>query len=93
MWFLHAMMQCYTANHSRLAFQNLWLGRNSQELWPFRSPDIIPVDTCLWCTLKTKVYYTKVYTQEGVWGRVQRAVSETRTTPEAVPNLCVGQAK
>lgn len=35
----------------------LWIGRNGPILWPPNSPDLTPLDTFLWGTLKNKIYF------------------------------------
>jgi hypothetical protein len=36
------------------------LGRDSNNLWPPRSPDLTPLDFFLWGTLKERIYQTPV---------------------------------
>ena len=41
-------------------FRNGWIGRDGPTPWPPRSPDITPLDFCLWGYVKDKVFSTPV---------------------------------
>jgi len=43
-------------------YPNRWIGRRSLIHWPARSPNLTPLDFCLWGWLKGEVYRTKVDT-------------------------------
>ena len=45
-------------------FPNRWIGRGSTINWPPRSPDLIPLDFCLWGLTKSEVYRKKVDTRD-----------------------------
>lgn len=67
------------------AFPNRWIGRRGTIEWPPRSPDLNPLDYCLWGHLKTKVYKTE---PENLQELRQRLVHEIRQiTPDVVHNI------
>jgi hypothetical protein len=41
-------------------FSNWWIGHGSTINWPPRTPDLIPLDFCLWGWLKSKFYRRKL---------------------------------
>jgi len=45
-------------------FPNRWIGRGSTINWPPRSPDLTPLDFCLWGSMKSEVYRKKVDTRD-----------------------------
>ena len=45
-------------------FPNRWIGRGSTISWPPRSPDLTPLDFCLWGLMKSEVYRKKVDTRD-----------------------------
>ena len=46
--------------HLNNTYPNRWIGRGSLIHWSARSPDLTPLDFCLWGWLKGEVYCTKV---------------------------------
>ena len=46
--------------HLNNMYPNWWIGRGSLIHWPARSPNLTPLDFCLWGWLKGEVYSTKV---------------------------------
>lgn len=65
------------AHFSRLVTQYLnvtfperWIGRNGPVSWPPRSPDLTPLDFCLWGWLKDEVYKEKANTREELIVRI-----------------------
>jgi hypothetical protein len=49
--------------HLNDTFPNRWIGHGSTITWPPRSPDLSPLDFCLWGWMKSEVYRRKVYTR------------------------------
>ena len=45
-------------------FPNRWIGRGSTINWPPRSPDLTPLDFCLWGLMKSELYRKKVDTRD-----------------------------
>ena len=60
MYFQHAgATSHYTRHvlqHLNDIFPNRWIGRGSTINWPPRSPDLTPLDFCLWGMMKSEVY-------------------------------------
>lgn len=57
-------------NHLNNRFPQRWIGRGGFQNWPPRSPDLTPLDYCLWGWLKSLVYKTKVNTREALVARI-----------------------
>jgi hypothetical protein len=49
--------------HLSDTFPNWWLSHGSTIHWPPRSPELTPLDFCLWGWMKSEVYRRKVDTQ------------------------------
>ena len=65
------------AHYSRLVTRNLnltfperWIGRCGHFQWPPRSPDVTPLDFCLWGWMKNEVYKEKVNTRDEFVARI-----------------------
>jgi hypothetical protein len=50
--------------HLNVTFRNRWIGRGSTINWPPTSPDLPPLNFCLWGWMKSTVYSRKVDTRE-----------------------------
>jgi len=59
--------------HLNNTYPNWWIGRGSLIHWPARSPDLTPLDFCLWGWLKREVYRTKVDTCADLVARINNA--------------------
>jgi len=59
--------------HLNNTYPNWWIGRGSLIHWPARSPDLTPLDFCLWGWLKGEVYSTKVDTRADLVARISIA--------------------
>ena len=46
----------HVIQHLNDTFPNRWIGRGSTINWPPRSPDLTPLDFCLWGLMKSEVY-------------------------------------
>ena len=44
--------------------------------WPARSPDLNPLDFCMWCVLKSKVYIPKPRTMVELRNNITREVAQ-----------------
>jgi len=42
----------------------MWIGRGSTINWPPRSPDLTPLDFCLWGLMKSEMYRKQVDTRD-----------------------------
>ena len=49
----------HVMQHLNDTFPNRWIGRGSTINWPPRSPDLTPLDFCLWDLMKSEVYRKK----------------------------------
>jgi len=54
----------HVMQHLNDTFPNRWIGRGSTINWPPRSPDLTPLDLCLWGSMKSEVYRKKVDTRD-----------------------------
>jgi hypothetical protein len=54
-------------------FQNRRIGRQSQFVWPPRSPDLTPLDYCLWGRMKSLVYAVNSRTGGEFFNRIMDA--------------------
>ena len=73
----------YTRNitqHLNNTYANRWIGRCSLIHWPARSPDLTPLDFCLWGWLKGEVYHTKVDTCADLVTRINNACVRIKMT-------------
>jgi len=50
--------------HLNDTFPNRWIGRGGTINQPPRSPDLTPLDFCLWGLMKSEVYRKKVDTRD-----------------------------
>ena len=49
----------HVMQHLNDTFPNRWIGLGSTINWPPRSPDLDPLDFCLWSLVKSEVYIKK----------------------------------
>jgi hypothetical protein len=49
---------------------DLGIGRSGPIQWPPRSPDVTPLDVCLWGWMKGEVYKRQVITQDQLFARI-----------------------
>jgi len=54
----------HVMQHLNVTFPKRWIGRGSTINWPPRSPDLTPLDFCLWGLMKCEVYRKKVDTRD-----------------------------
>jgi len=54
----------HVTQHLNDTFPNRWIGRGGTINWPPRSPDLTPLDFCLWGLMKSEVYRKKADTQD-----------------------------
>ena len=54
----------HVMQHLNDTFPTRWIGRGSTINWPPRSPDLTPLDFCLWGLMKSEVYRKKVDTRD-----------------------------
>jgi len=61
-------------------FAGRWIGRGGPHHWPARSPDLSPLDYCVWGWMKELVYSEKVVTREALLGRILDAADHIRNS-------------
>lgn len=91
MWF---MQDGAPAHFSRLARQyldvvypNHWIGRGGTQPWPPRSPDLNPLDFCIWGYLKSLVYNTPVGNIEDLRNRIVASCETIRNSPHVFDSI------
>jgi hypothetical protein len=51
-------------HHLNLSFSAQWISSSGHFQWPPRSPDLTPLDFCLWEWMESEVYNEKVKTRD-----------------------------
>ena len=64
-------------------FPGRWIGRGRPHNWPAWSPDLSPLDYCVWGWMKELVRSVKVVTRDALLGRILDAADRIRTSAEA----------
>jgi hypothetical protein len=59
-------------------FPNRWIGHGSTINWPPRSPDLTPLDFCLWGWMKSELYRRKVATWDKLLDCIMDAISRIK---------------
>ena len=67
-------------NFLNYCFPGRWIGRGGPHNWPARSPDLSPLDYCVWGWLKELVYSVKVGMQDALLGRILDAADLIRNS-------------
>ena len=57
-------------NFLNYRFPGRWIGRGGPHNWPARSPDLSPLDYCVWGWMKELVYSVKVVTRDALLGHI-----------------------
>ena len=65
-------------NFLNYRFPRRWIGRCGPRHWPTRSPDLSPLDYCVWGWMKGLVYNVKVATRDALVGRILDAADHIR---------------
>lgn len=78
--------------HLNETFPLRWIGRAAANdlvlaRWPARSPDLNPLDFCLWGWMKALVYETPVDLEEDLIARILAAALVIQETPEIFANI------
>jgi len=77
-------------NFLNYRFPGRWIRRGSPHNWPARSPDLSPLDYCVWGWMKELVYSVKVVTQDALLGRILDAADRIRKSAEAATSYSRG---
>jgi len=67
-------------NFLNYLFPGRWIGRGGPHNWPARSPDLSPLDYCVWGWMKELVYSVKVGTRDALLGRILDAADRIRNS-------------
>lgn len=62
-------------------FPDKWIGRGGPQSWPPRSPDLTPLDFCVWGWMKDNVYKVNVNTREALLARIIDAFAQIKNSP------------
>lgn len=65
-------------------FPGRWIGRGGPISWPPRSPDLTPLDYCLWGWFKEEVYKVKVDTRDALIQRIRNAAADIKERQESI---------
>ena len=69
-------------NFLNYRFPGRWIGRGGPHHWPARSPDLSPMDYCVWEWTKELVYSVKVVTRDALLGRILDAAYLIKNSPQ-----------
>ena len=61
-------------------FPGRWIGRGGPHNWPVRSPELSPLDYCVWGWMKELIYSVKVVTRDALLGRILDALDRIRNS-------------
>jgi len=65
-------------------FPNSWIGRGSTINWPPRSPDLTPLDFCLWGLVKSEMYRKKVDTRDELLANILNVIACIKERQDAL---------
>jgi len=69
-------------NFLNCRFPERWIRCGSLHNWPARSPDLSPLDYCVWGWMKELVYSVKVGTRSALLGRILDAADRIRNSQQ-----------
>jgi len=67
-------------NFLNYRFPGRWIGRGGPHHWPARSPDLSPMDYCVWGWMKELVYSVKVVTRDALLCRILDTADRIRNS-------------
>jgi len=67
-------------NFLNYRFPGRWIGRCSPHNWPARSPELSPLDYCVWGWMKELVYSVKLGTRDALLGCILDAADRVRNS-------------
>ena len=62
-------------HHLNRTFPERWIGRGGHVQWPARSPNLTPLDFCLWGWMKSEVYKESVNTRHKLVARIMNSAA------------------
>ena len=65
---------CFVTDVLNERFPDAWIGRDGPIPWPPRSPDLSPLDFCLWGYFKNIVYAEKIRNIQHLQDRITSAI-------------------
>jgi len=68
------------SNFLNYRFPGRWMGHDGPHNWPVRSPDLSPLDYCVWGWMKELVYSVKVVTWHALLGHILDAADCIRNS-------------
>ena len=74
----------HVMQHLNDTFPNRWIGRGSTINWPPRSPDLTPLDFCLWGLMTSEVYRKKVDTRDELLVNILDVIACTKERQDAL---------
>ena len=69
---------CEVINFLNYRFPGRWIGRGGPHHWPAGSPDLSPLDYCVWGWMKELVYSVKVVKRDALLGHILDAADLIR---------------
>lgn len=86
LWFMHdgapAHFSIRARSHLDEVYANRWIGRRGPVNWPARSPDLNPLDFCIWGYLKSLVYSSPVENIDDLRNRIIAGCATIRNSPQ-----------
>jgi len=73
---------CEVRNFLNYHFTGQWMGHGGPSNWPARSPDLSPLDCCVWGWMKELVYSVRVVTRDALLGRIFDAADRIRKSQQ-----------
>ena len=67
-------------NFLNYRFPGRWIGSGGPHNWPARSPDLNPLNYCVWGWMKEMVYSVKEVTRDELLGRILDAADRIRNS-------------
>lgn len=84
-WYMHDGAPAHFSINARRYldefYPNRWIGRGGPQHWPARSPDLNPLDFCIWGYLKMLVYSTPVENIDDLRNRIMESCDVIRNNP------------
>jgi hypothetical protein len=85
LWFMHdgapAHFSIRARRHLDEVYANRWIGRGGYVNWPARSPDLNPLDFCIWGYLKSLIYSRPVEDINDLRNRIVAGCETIKNSP------------
>ena len=87
----------HVMQHLNDTYPTRYISRGSTINWPPRSPDLTPLDFCLWGLMKSEVYSKKVDTRDESLVNILEVIASIKESQDALrlttPHVFTGGAK